>query len=66
MESFFAHLGIFLKQLVSDLDTKLIGGKAHKHLNSLDIHVNAAPTNHQDKMVWQKQWQTLWPWLKIG
>jgi hypothetical protein len=37
------------KQLVSDFDLKLVGGKARDYLNSLLIHVNTAPTYHQDK-----------------
>jgi hypothetical protein len=48
MEYFFAHLGFVPKKLITDFDTKLIGGKAHEYFNSLLIHVNAAPSNHQD------------------
>jgi hypothetical protein len=40
LESFFAHLGFSPKFLISDFDTKLIGGKAREYLNSLHIHVN--------------------------
>jgi hypothetical protein len=43
LETFFAHLGFLPKCLISDFDTKLIGGKAREYLNSLLIHINAAP-----------------------
>jgi hypothetical protein len=60
MESFFVHLGSPPKRLISDFDTKLIGGKSRKYLNSLHIHVNAAPTNRQDKNgLVQRHWQTM-------
>ena len=49
MEAFFAHIGRLPKRLVSDFDLKLIGGKAREYLNSLLIHVNAAPAYCQDK-----------------
>ncbi len=49
MEAFFAHLGFVPKRLVTGFDTKLIRGKAREYLNSLQIHVNAAPAHHQDK-----------------
>jgi len=49
LEAFFAHLGFTPKQLVTDFDTKLIGGKARDYLNSLLIHDKAAPAHHQDK-----------------
>jgi hypothetical protein len=49
LEAFFAHLGFFPKRLISDFDNKLIGGKAREYLNSLKIHINAAPANCQDK-----------------
>jgi hypothetical protein len=45
MDAFFAHIGSLPRRLVSDFDTKLIGGKAREHLNSLHIHVNAAPAH---------------------
>jgi hypothetical protein len=60
LDTFFAHLGILPKQLISDFDTKLIGGKARDHLNSLNTHVNAAPANHQDKNgLVERHWQTM-------
>jgi hypothetical protein len=60
LEAFFAHLGFCPKRLISDFDTKLIGGKAREYLNSLKIHVNAAPATGQDKNGLAKQhWQTL-------
>ncbi|MFN9983161.1 MAG: hypothetical protein ACK53Y_24755, partial [bacterium] len=40
LEAFFAHVGSYPKRLISDFDTKLIGGKARDYLNSLKIHVN--------------------------
>jgi len=43
MNAFFAHIGMYPKRLISDFDLKRIGGKARDHLNSLLIHVNAAP-----------------------
>ena len=49
MEAFFAHIGRLPDRLISDFDLKLIGGKAREYLNSLLIHVNAAPAYHQDK-----------------
>jgi hypothetical protein len=60
MEAFFAHLGFYPKRLISDFDTKLIGGKAREYLNSLKIHVNAAPAYRQDKNgLAERHWQTL-------
>lgn len=35
--------------LITDFDTKLIGGSAREHLNSLKIHVNAAAAHRQDQ-----------------
>ncbi len=49
IEAFFAHLGFVPKRLLTDFDLKLIGGKAQDYLNSLLVHVNAAPSNRQDK-----------------
>jgi hypothetical protein len=43
LQAFFAHIGFVLKRLISDFDTKLIGGVTREYLNSLLIHVNAAP-----------------------
>jgi hypothetical protein len=60
LEAFFAYLGFCPKWLISDFDTKLIGGKAREYLNSLNIHVNAAPANCQDKNgLAEQHWQTL-------
>jgi len=60
LEAFFAHLGFTPKRLVTDFDTKLIGGKARDYLNSLLIHVNAAPTHRQDKNgLAERHWQIL-------
>jgi len=60
LEAFFAHLGFLKKRLITDFDTKLIGGKARDYLNSLPIHVNTAPAYHQDKNgLAECHWQTL-------
>jgi len=60
LETFFAHLGRTPKRLVSDFDMKLIGGKAREYLNSLKIHVNAAPAHRQDKNgLVERHWQTI-------
>jgi len=48
------------KHLVTDCDLKLIGGKARDYLNSLLIHVHAAPSYCQDKNgLAKRHWQTL-------
>jgi hypothetical protein len=49
LKAFFAHLGTVPRHLFSDFDLKLIVGKAQEYLNSLLVHVNAAPSYHQDK-----------------
>jgi hypothetical protein len=49
IEAFFAHIEFPPHCLISDFDLKLIGGKAREYLNSLLIHVNAAPANCQDR-----------------
>jgi len=60
LEAFFAHLGTTPKRLISDFDMKLIGGKAREYLNSLMIHVNAAPAHRQDKNgLVERHWQTI-------
>jgi len=60
LEAFFAHLGLQPKRLISDFDTKLIGGKARTFLKSLKIHVNAAPANHQERNgLVERHWQTM-------
>jgi hypothetical protein len=60
LEAFFAHLGFSPKRLISDFDTKLIGGQAREYLNALKIHVNAAPAYRQDKNgLVERHWQTL-------
>jgi hypothetical protein len=60
LDAFFAHLGMLPRRLISDFDTKLIGGKAREHINSLQIHVNAAPSNRQDKNgLVKRHWQTM-------
>jgi len=60
LEFFFANLGMLPKRLITDFDTKLIGGKARDYLNSFKIHVNAAPSNHQDRNVLaEHHWQTM-------
>jgi len=48
------------KRLIRDFDTKLIGGNAREFLNSLSIHVNAAPAYRQDKNgLAKRHWQTV-------
>jgi len=60
LDAFFAHVGDTPKRLISDFDTKLIGGRARDHLNSLKIHVNAAPAHRQDKNgLVERHWQTM-------
>jgi hypothetical protein len=60
LESFFAHLGTLPRRIISDFDLKLIGGKAREYLNSLRIHVNAAPSHRQDKNgLAERHWQTM-------
>jgi hypothetical protein len=60
METFFAHLETYLKRVILDFDTKLIGGKAREYLNSLQIHIDAAPANRQDKNgLAERHWQTM-------
>jgi len=60
LEAIFAHLGFLPKRIITDFDTKLIGGKAREYLNSLLIHTNAAPTFRQDKNgLAERHWQTL-------
>jgi hypothetical protein len=60
LQAFFAHIGRPLKRLISDFDLKLIGGKARDFMNSMLIHVNAAPSYRQDKNgLVERHWQTL-------
>jgi hypothetical protein len=60
MSAFLAHIGIIPKRLITDFGLKLIGGKARDHLNSLLIHVNAAPSHHQDiNGLAERHWQTM-------
>ena len=49
IEAFFAHLGFVPKRIITDFDTKLIGGHAREYLNSLLIHVNSTLAYRQDK-----------------
>jgi hypothetical protein len=60
IEYFFAHLGFHPHRLISDFDPKLIGGKTCDYLNSLLIHVNAAPSGCQDRNgLAERHWQTM-------
>jgi hypothetical protein len=60
IEAFFAHLGFSPKRLITNFDTKLIGGHTREYLNSLLIHVKAAPAYRQDKSeLAERYWQTL-------
>jgi hypothetical protein len=48
------------KRVISDFDLKLVGGHARRYLNSLLVHVNAAPSHHQDKNgLVKRHWQTI-------
>jgi hypothetical protein len=39
---------------------KLIYGKAREYINSLLVHINAAPSYHQDKNgLAERHWQTM-------
>jgi hypothetical protein len=60
MQAFFAHIGRLPDRLITDIDLKLIGGKAREYLNSLLVHVNAAPAYRQDKNgLVERHWQTM-------
>jgi hypothetical protein len=60
LEAFFAHLGMVPKRIISNFDLKLVGGRARRYLNSLLVHVNAAPSHHQDKNgLAERHWQTI-------
>jgi hypothetical protein len=60
LESFYAHLGVVPRRIISDFDLLLIGGKARDYLNGLLVHVNAAPSYRQDKNgLAECHWQTL-------
>jgi hypothetical protein len=46
--------------LISNFDTKLLGGLARDHLNSLHIHCNAVSAHHQDgNGLAERHWQTV-------
>jgi len=67
LEAFFAHIGIIPKWLITDFDLKLIGGRAREYLNSLLVHVNAAPANGQDKIgLVEHHWRQWSPWHGTG
>jgi hypothetical protein len=60
LELFFSHLGAVPRRIISDFDLKLIGGKAREYLNSMLVHVNAAPSYCHDKNgLAERHWQTL-------
>jgi len=60
METFFSHIGVVPHRLITDLDLKLIGGRSRAYLNSLLVHVNAAPAHRQDKNgLAERHWQTM-------
>jgi len=70
LEAFFAHIGIIPRHLITDFDLKLIGGISREYLNSMLIHVNAAPSHYQDKNgLVERHWQTMvsmaWDWLSF-
>ncbi len=58
------------RRLITEFDLKLIEGKSHEYLNSMLIHVNAAPSHRQDKNgLVERHWQTMvsmaWDWLSF-
>jgi len=60
LESFFSHIGMVPKRIITEFDLKLIGGKAREYLNSMLVHVNAALSYRQDKNgLAERHWQTL-------
>jgi hypothetical protein len=60
LESFFAHIGLIPKCIITDFDLKLVGGKAREYLNSLLVHVNVAPSYHQEKNGFsERHWLTI-------
>jgi len=60
LEAFFAHIGFVPRRSISDFDLKLIGGRARKYLNSLLVHVNAAPATRQDRNgLVERHWKTM-------
>jgi hypothetical protein len=60
LESLFAHLGMIPKRIITYFDLKLVGGTARRYLNSLLVHVNAAPSYWQDKNgLAERHWQTI-------
>jgi hypothetical protein len=60
LDVFFAHLGFLPKRLISDFDTKLIGGLARDHLNSFLIQCNAMPDHGQGHNgLAERHWQTI-------
>jgi hypothetical protein len=60
LEAVFAHIGFPPKFLISDFDTKLIGGKTRDYLNTLLIPINAAPVHPKDKNgLAEQHWQTI-------
>jgi len=60
LESFFSHISMVPKRIITDFDLKLIGGKAREYLNSMLGHVNAALSYRQDKNgLAERHWQTL-------
>jgi hypothetical protein len=60
VEAFFAHIGTLPHHLISNVDLKLIGGKAREYLNSLLIHVNVAPAYRQGRNgLAERHWQTM-------
>jgi len=60
LDMFFARLRFSPKRLISDFDTKLIGGKAREFLNHLKFHIKVAPANRQDcNGLTVRHWQTM-------
>ena len=60
LQAFFGHVDSPPTRLIADFDLELIGGKAREYLNSLLIHVNAAPAHRQDKNgLAERHWQII-------
>jgi len=60
LDAFFARIGMVPRHVNLNFNVKLTGGKALEFLNSLLIHVNAAPALCQDKNgLAERHWQTM-------
>jgi len=60
LDAFFAFIGMVPRHIVTDFDTKLVGGKTRDYLNSLLVHINAGPSYQQDKNgLAERHWQII-------